>query len=151
MSFTPPQTPLCTVDTIILLVEHPLYREERPALVLIERKYAPLGWALPGGFVDIGEPLHKAAVREAFEETSLQVELDEQFFAYSSPDRDIRRHTISTVFIGRARGEPRAADDAKRLGVYTQDALPQLAFDHGQILQDYFEYRRTGRRPPPNR
>ncbi len=151
MSFTPPQTPLCTVDTIILLVEHPLYREERPAFVLIERKYAPLGWALPGGFVDVGEPLHKAAVREAFEETSLQVELDEQFFAYSSPERDSRRHTISTVFIGRARGEPRAADDAKRLGVYTQDALPQLAFDHGQILQDYFEYRRTGRRPPPNR
>jgi 8-oxo-dGTP diphosphatase len=151
MAFTPPQTPLCTVDTIILLVDHPLYREDRPAFVLIERKYPPHGFALPGGFVDVGEALPQAARREALEETSLDVELIEQFFAYSQPFRDPRRHTVSTVFIGRAHGQPRAADDAKNLGVFTEDTLPQMAFDHGQILRDYFEYRRTGRRPPPSR
>jgi 8-oxo-dGTP diphosphatase len=150
MSFDP-KTPLCTVDTIVHLVDHPLYRPERPAFVLIERKYAPLGWALPGGFVDIGEALPAAAARETLEETSLTVELIEQFFAYSNPQRDPRRHTVSTVFIGRAHGTPRAADDAKHLGVFTEDTLPSLAFDHGQILQDYFEYLRSGRRPPVNR
>lgn len=151
MAFAPPVTPLCTVDTIIHLVEHPLYQPERPAFVLIERKHAPLGWALPGGFVDVGESVASAAVRESLEETSLKVELTEQFFVYSQPDRDPRRHTVSTVFIGKARGAPKAADDAKNLGVFTEDTLPQLAFDHERILRDYFEYLRTGRRPPPTR
>ncbi len=151
MAFTAPQTPLCTVDTIILLVDHPLYREDRPAFVLIERKYPPQGWALPGGFVDVGESLPHAAMREAKEETSLDVELLEQFFAYSQPQRDPRRHTVSTVFIGRAHGQPQAADDARHLDVFTEDKLPQLAFDHGQILSDFFEYRRTGRRPQAHR
>lgn len=151
MAFTPPTTPLCTVDTIIHLVEHPLYRPERPAFVLIERKHAPLGWALPGGFVDVGEAVGDAAKREAREETSLDVELLEQFFVYSQPNRDPRRHTVSTVYIGKATGTPRAADDAKNLGVFTEETLPDLAFDHGQILRDYFEYLRTGRRPPPTR
>ena len=141
MAFAP-QTPLCTVDTIIHLVEHPLHRADRPALVLIERKHAPLGWALPGGFVDVGESVADAARREALEETSLEVELLEQFYTYSQPTRDPRRHTVSTVYIGKARGAPRAADDAKNLGVFTADALPELAFDHGQILADYFEYLR---------
>jgi 8-oxo-dGTP diphosphatase len=151
MAFAPPQTPLCTVDTIIHLVEHPLYRADRPAIVLIERKHAPLGWALPGGFVDVGESVADAARREALEETSLEVELLEQFYCYSQPARDPRRHTVSTVYIGKARGAPKAADDAKNLGVFTAEDLPQLAFDHGQILADYFEYLRTGRRPPPSR
>ncbi|MBP8196827.1 MAG: NUDIX hydrolase, partial [Deltaproteobacteria bacterium] len=81
---TLPVTPLCTVDCIIDLVDHPLRRADRPVLVLIERRYPPHGWALPGGFVDVGEPLAKAAAREALEETSLHIELVEQFFAYSS-------------------------------------------------------------------
>lgn len=151
MAFAPPQTPLCTVDTIILLCEHPLYRSERPAFVLIERKYPPHGWALPGGFVDVGESLADAAVREAREETSLEVELTEQFFTYSQPQRDPRRHTVSTVFIGRAAGEPRAADDARRLSVFTEETLPPLAFDHAQVVHDFFEYYRTGKRPPASR
>lgn len=151
MAHKAPTTPLCTVDVIILLVDHPLYREDRPAFVLIERKYPPLGWALPGGFVDVGESLSQAAVREAFEETSLKVELIEQFFVYSDPKRDPRQPTVSTVFIGRAHGEPRAADDAKHLGVFTAETLPQLAFDHAQILRDFFEYRRTFARPPATR
>lgn len=147
----PTSSPFATVDTIIDLVDHEQHRPDRPALVLIERRYPPHGWALPGGFVDVGESLAQAAAREALEETSLQVELIEQFFCYSDPKRDPRRHTISTVFIARARGVPRAADDAGRIAVFTEDALPQLAFDHGQILADYFVFRRTGRRPAPNR
>lgn len=143
----PDKTPFATVDVIIDLIDHPRRREGSPVLVLIERRYPPHGWALPGGFVDVGEPLWKAAVREAKEETSLDVELFEQFFTYSDPARDPRRHTISTVFLGRARGLPQAADDARNLGVFTEDELPPLAFDHGQILADYFAFLRSGRRP----
>lgn len=145
------KSPSVTVDCIIELADHPLSRSDRPAFVLIERLHAPLGWALPGGFVDLGESLSHAAVRESLEETSLHVELTEQLFSYSAPHRDPRRHTISTVFVGRAQGEPKAADDAKNLSVFTEDQLPELAFDHAQILADYFVWRRTGRRPPADR
>ena len=147
----PDKFPAVTVDCIIELEDHPLHRPERPAFVLIERRFPPLGWALPGGFVDVGESLGAAARREALEETSLEVELRAQLFTYSAPDRDPRRHTISTVFVGRARGLPRAADDAKNLGVFTEDCLPALAFDHGQVLADYFKWQRTGERPPATR
>lgn len=147
----PTSSPFATVDTIIELVDHPRHSAERPALVLIERRYPPLGWALPGGFVDVGESLSQAAVREALEETSLEIELVEQLFTYSDPARDPRRHTISTVFIARAKGTPRAADDAGKIGIFTPDELPQMAFDHGRILDDYFIWRRLGRRPGPTR
>lgn len=147
----PDKFPAVTVDCIIELPQHPLYHPERPAFVLIERRFPPLGWALPGGFVDVGESLAAAAVREALEETSLRVELSEQLFTYSAPSRDPRRHTISTVFVGRAHGLPRAADDAKNLGVFTKDTLPVLAFDHAQVLDDYFEWRRSSKRPPASR
>ena len=145
------QTPLCTVDCIIDLVDHPLHRADRPVLVLIERRYPPHGWALPGGFVDVGEPVSQAAIREALEETSLHIELTEQFFTYSSPSRDPRKHTVSTVFLATAKGQPTAADDAGRVAVFTEDNLPELAFDHGQILADFFAYRRSGQRPGPHR
>lgn len=146
-----PITPLCTVDCIIDLVDHPLHRADRPVLVLIERRYPPHGWALPGGFVDVGEPVSQAAIREALEETSLHIELTEQFFTYSSPSRDPRKHTVSTVFLATAKGQPTAADDAGRVAVFTEDNLPELAFDHGQILADFFAYRRSGQRPGPYR
>jgi len=120
-------------------------------IVLIERKNPPPGWALPGGFVDVGESLAAAAVREAREETSLEVTLTEQFFAYSDPKRDPRGATTSVVFLGRATGTPRAEDDAKNIGVYALDALPELAFDHGQILDDYRRYKKDGARPPVTR
>ena len=122
-------------------------------VLIIQRGIEPAKghWALPGGFVDVGEPLAVAAVREALEETSLHVELSEQLFTYSAPSRDPRRHTISTVFVGRAHGLPRAADDAKNLGVFTEDSLPALAFDHATVLADYFHWRRTGERPRPSR
>lgn len=125
------RAPLPTVDVIIEL--------QGEGVVLIKRKNAPLGWALPGGFVDYGETLEQAAVREALEETSLQVELTRQFHAYSDPRRDPRGHTITVVFTAKASGEPRAADDAQEIGVFQADALPSpLAFDHRQILTDYF-------------
>jgi len=137
-----PTTPLLTVDIII---------EAAGGIVLIERKNPPEGWALPGGFVDVGESVAAAAVREAREETSLEVTLVEQFFAYSDPKRDPRGATVSVVFIGQATGTPRAEDDAKNIGIYALDKLPQLAFDHGQILEDYRRYKKDGTRPPVNR
>ncbi|MDZ7697693.1 MAG: NUDIX hydrolase [Deltaproteobacteria bacterium] len=111
-----------------------------PGIVLIHRKNPPFGWALPGGFVDYGESLESAAIREAAEETSLQVSLLYQLGAYSDPARDPRHHTLSVVFVARATGVPKAADDATDIGVFHQASLPRpLAFDHEKILQDYFE------------
>lgn len=127
------KSPRLTVDIIIELQE---------GIVLIERKNPPLGWALPGGFVDYGETLEAAAVREAKEETGLDVELLRQFHTYSDPRRDPRGHTVSTVFLARASGTPRGADDARRAGVFTEETLPgELAFDHRKILEDYFKER----------
>jgi 8-oxo-dGTP diphosphatase len=124
-----PETPALTVDVVIELAGR--------GIVLIERRYPPPGWALPGGFVDVGETVEAAAVREAKEETSLDVELVELLGVYSDPARDPRGHTVSVVYVGRATGEPRAEDDAKNVGVYTLDRLPELAFDHARILDDY--------------
>lgn len=125
------RNPFPTVDIII--------RMEKESIVLIDRKNPPYGWALPGGFVDYGESLESAARREALEETSLEVELLYQLGAYSDPSRDPRQHTISVVFVASAAGEPRAADDAKGIGIFHRDALPgPLAFDHARILEDYF-------------
>ncbi|HEX8440322.1 NUDIX hydrolase [Archangium sp.] len=135
----PYKNPLPTVDCIIELPG------ER--IVLIRRKNPPLGWALPGGFVNEGERYDLAAVREAKEETGLDVELVEQFFTYSDPRRDPRKHTVSTVFIGRAQGEPQGADDAAEAKAFPLAALPpELCFDHGTILADYLAYKRTGQR-----
>ena len=140
------RNPTPTVDVLIELVDRP------GTLVFIERKHEPLGLALPGGFVDEDEWVADAAVREAKEETALDVELVELFHVYSDPARDARKHTVSTVFIGRARGEPRGGDDAARCIVCAPDALPSpLVFDHARIVADYIAYRRTGTRPPPRR
>jgi 8-oxo-dGTP diphosphatase len=117
-------------------------------IVLIERKNVPYGWALPGGFIDYDESAEDAAVREAKEETGLDVDLIRQFHVYSAPDRDPRHHTIALVFIARAEGEPVGADDALRAIIVREGELPSpLVFDHDQILADYFRYKRTGRRP----
>lgn len=129
-----PKNPFPTVDIIIEI--------EGKGIVLIRRKNPPHGWAIPGGFVDYGESIENAAVREALEETSLKVELLRQFHVYSSPDRDPRFHTISTVFIARATGTPIAADDAKDAGMFTKETLPgEIVFDHRKILDDYFSRR----------
>ena len=129
------KNPVPTVDIIIEFQE--------AGIILIERRNPPHGWALPGGYVDYGESLESAAVREAREETSLDVQLLGQFHSYSDPARDPRRHNISTVFIARASGSPRAASDARAVGVFSRDNLPRpLVFDHAQILKDYFHARR---------
>jgi len=131
------KNPLPTVDIIIEL--------GRKGIVLIERKNHPYGWAIPGGFVDEGESLEDAAVREAEEETGLRVRLKTQLHAYSDPKRDPRFHTVSTVFIAEAEGIPEARDDAKGIGVFTEEGLPgPLAFDHSRILRDYFRWKREG-------
>jgi len=135
-----PETPKLAADAIIELVDQP----GRP-IVLIERKNPPYGWAIPGGFVDIGEPLEQAAVREMLEETCLEVKLKVLLGMYSDPVRDERGHTVTAVYIAEATGQPRAADDAKNLQVFTIDSLPeQLAFDHAQVLSDYCRYRKEG-------
>jgi len=135
-----PRNPAPTVDTIIEL--------ESGGIVLIRRKNPPPGWALPGGFVDYGESVEDAAVREALEETSLMVQLVELFHVYSDPARDSRQHTIATVFIATAQGVPCGADDAAEAAVFDEYTLPTpLAFDHAKILADYFSYRRTGQKP----
>ena len=133
------KNPIPTVDCIVEL--------PRDRIVLIMRKNEPIGWALPGGFVDEGEPLHVACVREVKEETGLDVDLSEQFFTYSDPSRDPRKHTVSTVYIGWADGEPSGSDDAADAKAFSLDGLPrELCFDHGTILSDYVTYKRTGKR-----
>ena len=135
------RNPLLTVDIIV---------EVNGGIVLIERKNIPHGWAIPGGFVDYGESIETAALREAKGEISLDVVLTEQFHTYSNPNRDPRHHTVSTVFIATATGTPRGADDAKVARVFRENDLPQpIVFDHKQILRDYFEFKKTGRRPKP--
>jgi len=131
--------PLPTVDVVIEIGDR---------IVLIRRRNPPHGWALPGGFIDAGERVGDAARREAREETALEVELTDVLGVYSDPTRDPRGPTISSVFIGRATGVPQAGDDAAGVALFGADDLPTpLAFDHAQILADYFRYRRTGVRP----
>ena len=138
-----PVTPLLTVDIIIEMRDVP----ECP-VVLIERRYPPPGWALPGGFVDVGETLEAAAVREAREETSLDVRLQLLLGNYSDPGRDARGHTASAVYIASASGEPRAADDARHLDLFDPRECPGLAFDHGLIIRDYLVWKDSGRVAP---
>ena len=127
------KNPFPTVDIII---------EVEGGIVLIERKNPPYGWAIPGGFVDYGETVEAAAVREAKEETGLVVRLTGLLGVYSDPSRDPRSHTISTVFVASAAGRPVADDDAADAGVFTEDTLPgDIAFDHREILEDYFSSR----------
>jgi len=135
-----PETPQVTVDAIIEM--------ENGGIVLVERKYPPAGWAIPGGFVDPGESLLEAVKREALEETCLEIEVLDLLHVYSRPWRDPRGDTVSAVYWCRGEGEPTGGDDAARAVVYKEDELPEcIAFDHRDILQQFFHWRRTGQRP----
>lgn len=134
--------PSPTVDVVISL--------SGDRVVLVRRKSPPPGWALPGGFVDEGETLESAAVREAREETGLDVALEDLLYVYSDPRRDPRRHTVSAVFLGRADGEPTGGDDAAEARAFAWTALPSpVAFDHCEILEDARRFLLTGTRPRP--
>ncbi|HEX9244492.1 MAG TPA: NUDIX hydrolase [Anaeromyxobacter sp.] len=138
----PPAGPSPTVDVVIAL--------PGDRVVLVRRKHPPPGWALPGGFVDLGETLEAAAVREVREETGLAVRLEELLYVYSDPRRDPRGHALSAVFLGRAVGEPAGGDDAAEARAFPWSALPApLAFDHGEILADARRFLLTGTRRRP--
>ncbi len=134
-----PVTPVLAADIVIRLLD----RDGLP-IVLINRRNPPFGWALPGGFVDRDETVENAAIREAAEETSLQIELVKLLGCYSDPQRDQRFHTVSLVFVADAKGQPRAADDAVGINIVLPDEAPSLVFDHDIIIADYRQYLATG-------
>ena len=138
-----PTTPIIAADIIIELLDQP----GRP-IVLIERKNPPHGWAIPGGFVDVGETLEHAAMREAEEETGLKVRLKALLGNYSDPVRDPRGHTVTAVYVAEAHGDPKAGDDAKTVQVFDPLKPPTLAFDHALVLADYRRFRETGMPAP---
>lgn len=136
------RNPTPTVDVII---------ETPTGIVLIERAHEPVGFALPGGFVDEGETVEHAAVREAMEETGLAIELDELLYVYSDPARDPRKHTMSTVFIAHCDGVPEGSDDAADAFTVSAEQLLErtFVFDHRRIIEDYLHFKKTGERPRP--
>lgn len=136
------RTPFTAADALIELPDG--------RIVLVRRRHPPEGWAIPGGFIEIGESAEHAAVREALEETGLAVRLEALLGVYSAPSRDPRHHTLTVVYTATADGVPRGGDDAAEACAFDRDSIPgDLAFDHPQILADYFEFRRTGKPPPP--
>lgn len=137
----PYRNPTPTVDVLIAT---------GGGIVLVRRSNEPIGWALPGGFVDEGETVEHAAVREALEETGLRITLSELLYVYSDPARDDRQHTMSVVFTATAEGEPVGGDDAAEAKVFALDALPSpVVFDHARMIEDYRRFLRTGQRPDP--
>lgn len=133
-----PQTPYLTTDGIVEIYNS---SEELLGIVLIQRKNTPIGLALPGGFVDIGESVSDACIREMSEEITLDVTINALLGVYSDPSRDDRFHTASVVYVCKACKEPIGADDAKEAMIVKLEdlELDRLVFDHGNILRDYLK------------
>ncbi len=129
-------TPFLTVDGIIKI-----FNPKFSGIVLIKRKNFPLGFALPGGFVDYGERVEDALIREMKEETNLDIKIEKLLGIYSNPNRDPRLHTASAVFICHANEMPKAGDDAKEAFVFKLEEIPwdKLVFDHAKILEDFIK------------
>ncbi|MRI58368.1 MAG: NUDIX hydrolase [Epsilonproteobacteria bacterium] len=129
------QTPYVAVDGVIKIFEDERFK----GIVLIERKHEPLGIALPGGFVEVGERVEDALVREMREETQLEVSIEKILGVYSDPRRDPRFHVVSVTFLCHASGTPKGGDDAKNAMIYRLEEIPwdRLLFDHAQILRDF--------------
>ena len=135
------KNPIPTVDVVIRIGDD---------IVLIRRKNPPIGWALPGGFMDVGETCEHAAAREAKEETGLDVHLEQLLGVYSNPLRDPRQHTLTVVYTATAEGTPVGLDDAAEARIFNLDALPSpIVFDHQQIIDDYRSWISSGRLPAP--
>ena len=130
-------TPFLTVDGIIKI-----FNPNFSGIVLIKRKNPPFGFALPGGFVDYGERVEEALIREMKEETNLNVNIEKLQGIYSDPNRDPRLHTSSAVFVCKANELPKAGDDAKEAFVFKLEEIPwdELVFDHKEILEDFINY-----------
>lgn len=130
-----PKTPYLAVDGVVRLWEGERFK----GIVLVERRYEPLGYALPGGFVEVGETVEEAVLREVKEETGLDAQIVKLLGVYSEPNRDPRFHVVSVVFVLDAYGEPKGGDDAKRTVVFPIEDLPfdKIVFDHAKILKDY--------------
>ncbi|WP_281950510.1 NUDIX hydrolase [Nitrosophilus kaiyonis] len=131
------KTPFLTVDGIIKIFEEDKFK----GIVLIKRKNPPIGLALPGGFVEVGERVEEALIREMKEETSLDVTIERLLGVYSDPKRDPRFHTASCVFICNAKGIPKGGDDAKEAYIYKLEEIEYdlMVFDHAKILKDFLE------------
>jgi 8-oxo-dGTP diphosphatase len=130
-----PKTPYLAVDGVVRLWDGERFK----GIVLIERRYEPLGYALPGGFVEVGETVEKAVLREVKEETGLDAQIVKLLGVYSEPNRDPRFHVVSVVFVLDAYGEPKGGDDAKKALVFPIEDLPfdKIVFDHAKILKDF--------------
>jgi 8-oxo-dGTP diphosphatase len=130
-----PKTPYLAVDGVVRLWEGERFK----GIVLVERRYEPLGYALPGGFVEVGETVEKAVLREVKEETGLDAQIVKLLGVYSEPNRDPRFHVVSVVFVLDAYGEPKGGDDAKKAVVFPLEDLPfdKIVFDHAKILKDF--------------
>lgn len=143
------RNPTPTTDVIV----HRQNKQGQTEVLLIKRLNPPHGWALPGGFVDEGEMVERAAVREVLEETGLRIDLDHLLYVYSNPKRDTRQHNLSIVYTAEISWEDslvaQGGDDADEAQFFALDALPTLVFDHAEIITDFVEFLKTGTRPTP--